>query len=151
MEGDIMSGFQKKVITWIEADRAVLRLANYILALARAELRDTQIFKPFERAYPVEGEEISVERGFVSDDPEDSWWTVDPGEIEGNTRGIGTRTPYEKSNQPSAVCWWSFQNLVRLRLMQARQEVADACLKSDKPRITIGHQSTRSILKQRAK
>lgn len=108
----------KKVITWKDADQNLCTLAASILSNSMDALRrgEAGTFDwPLEgggTASPGMGQEIGSRR---------SIWSCDEAIV------IDPRARIEDNRilEASPQCWWSFQNMIRMRLAQARQDLKD--------------------------
>lgn len=91
---------KKKVITWEDADMNLCIIAASILDSAMMVLRATNE-PPYRSAYYRTDDGTVVPDDYASDEDRTvySWPTLSP------------------------ICWWSFQNLVRIRLREARKEI----------------------------
>ena len=121
---------KRRLITWKDADQNLCTLAASILDDASAELRATeeltgriQIFPPTlgppaPTAWPVDGGE-PVKAGMAEDGGHRSFWSA-PWE-QMNTNDDLLETQYLPQLTPQ--CWFSFQNLVMMRLKEAREDL----------------------------
>ena len=113
---------KRKIMTWKAADQAVTRLGFLLIENASRRLRDTG--SDLAGSYPT-ADPGFVSNGFVSDDPSQSWWTYDSETVQ--TIGDGIDIPYPDAHAdakvPSNICWYSFQNLIRIRMKEAREEI----------------------------
>jgi hypothetical protein len=114
----------KKVITWKDADQSTMYLAGYLLDSLSLLLRQkggSGILGIYNRA---DGTLISD--GYVSEDEGQGWWTYDPNTSYTEGGGGIFSLNDQTLNKPSLVCWYSMQNLVRIRLREARQSIKKA-------------------------
>ena len=90
----------KKVITWEDADMNCCIIAASILSAAVLTLRVTGTLG---RGVLTTDNGETIPRDYAEDGERSvySWLTISP------------------------ICWWSFQNLVRIRLKQARKEIKE--------------------------
>lgn len=103
----------KKVITWKDADQNLCTIAAAILDNASSLLRASG---NVAESYPTDGGG-SIEPGFAEPSGNRTYWS-----------GVVTNdflpTDYRALGQgPSYQCWFCFQNMVRLRLEDARREL----------------------------
>lgn len=120
--GDITEtdlGDTKRIITWKDADQNLCALAASILDKASGALRTTDIQTlPFQDTNGVNvpaGIAHQTERGF---------WSLGWTEFEVTQTAVFETDSFSPdSHLYSALCWYSFQNLVRLRLAHARAEL----------------------------
>lgn len=106
----------KKIITWKDADQNLCTLAAYILHQAMVELRSSQSTTV---EYPIDdGTRTAVDMG--SDTPRTVFSCVQAMLTEDD---YGVPFPENDGDTPSAQCWWCFQNLIRMKLAEARKEL----------------------------
>lgn len=127
---------EKRVITWRDADVAICRLAAYMLD----DMDTIRTYEPQSNTYDTTVPFEKVAPGYASSRATRGWWTL-------GTEGISQNPQFSDMGyflspvlqiqayleqtfwgqmMPvgiSQVCWYGFQNLIRLRLRQARQEI----------------------------
>ena len=134
---------RKSIITHKDADQNLCTIAALMLEDAMQQLRMTR-----EEEHPIpmtNGEDAPP--GFAEDDgSKRTIFSADPQNVLENIEdtvfqyipALDQQFEVFPTNRPATLCWWSLQNLIRFRLRQARQELADNCypqsgeFKSDK-------------------
>lgn len=123
----------KRIITWKDADQNLCYLACSLLDAAD-NIRSSAIMTQ-PKAVDGDGD---FEPGFVEKNPESSrgWWSV--GWQEQDCLDWDILSAIGAAPEYPCLCWYSFQQLVRFRLAQARAELArnlfkqSRALRSDK-------------------
>lgn len=110
---------EKKIITWKDADQNLCTIAAYILHESMVELRNTQ--SPVSTwTYPLsDGSRVGAKFGTEENR---TIFSVTFGVLREGVEGY-TIIPSAASYYPAPQCWWSFQNLVRMKLKEARAEL----------------------------
>lgn len=136
---------QKKIITWREADRAMLDCAFQLLAFLSLQLRYPER-RDTRGSYPIAGGGV-IRNGYMKEAGNtQSWWSDHPGTVHlMNEGGFMANLPDsdDTNDRPSAICWYSIQNLVRLRLKDARRELEQKLMPQRKRKRT-SKQSSRN-------
>jgi hypothetical protein len=107
----------KNLITWKDADQNLCTLAAYIIHQSMVELRSSE-FTLIE--YPIEdGSKVPLNFGSygvrtVFSHGENMLYEPDTGVLF---------PPETFGDVMSAQCWWCFQNLIKMKLKQARAEL----------------------------
>ena len=103
-------------ITWKDADQNLCTLAASILDQASGVLRTPYGTQTENKETETAGEFIPP--GFADKEDNRGWWTIGTYTEDAADAGF-----FHGKNTMSVVCWYSFQNLVRMRLKQAREEL----------------------------
>lgn len=104
-----MSERKKNLITWKDADQNLCTVAAAIFDAAMRELRanyDQDFWYPTDDGGRAES-------GMCEESGNRTFWSTDRSVPEVIREGL------------SQQCWWSFQNIIRMRLAQSRQEIQD--------------------------
>lgn len=124
--------FAKKLITWKEADLAMVYLGFSMIATLGTELRNNG--SDPVGSYPTE--DGTIRNGqFLEVGNVQGWWSCTPTLVHlMGSGGFFANLPWgdKSDDNPSAVCWYSIQNLVRLRLRDARKEIHRKLMRQNK-------------------
>lgn len=120
---------KKNVITWKDADQNLCTLAASILSNSMAALR-SPLHATLGSSWPLEGGGM-VERGYAQKSGSERTWATGDNSRAFIQIDIFHDDPLEKI-QPTVQCWWCFQNLIRQRLNQARQELQNNRYRRDR-------------------
>lgn len=133
---------RKSLITWKDADQNLCTIAALILDDANL-LRSPD---DFNYAYQVEGAE-PIQPGYAEDSGSRSVFSTEGGFVQSNdflSDAIGDFRP-----TPAPLCWYSFQNLVRLHLKKSRKELKDNLYQQKDP-VVSSKQESRNPVKRRS-
>jgi hypothetical protein len=142
---------EQKIITWKDADDAACHAAALMLQEASLALRASYDAPGSHRTDDGKG----ASPGMGEENSKRTWWTygwvgadgnvaIDDGEFD-----ILNLDSAQAADPPiDRICWWSFQNLIRLRLKEARQEIHDA-LFAQGTRLRESDQRSRNARKRR--
>jgi hypothetical protein len=136
---------RKSVITHKDADQNMCRLAAFCLDIAGKVMRDKT---PDTLGYYSRRDGSSIENGYNSSKYQ-SWWSYNSLIMFGNKSG-DVASMLSSRNDASAICWYSFQNLIRIRLREARKEIKAArYMRKNKVKTSI--QASRNPVKRSVK
>lgn len=109
-----------RIITWKDADQNLVTLAASILNASSLGMRaNGRQQGTFHTEPPV----ADIPPGFMdSENPHRGFWTFGWSELTVNTN-LDSFDPGTSEPLLSALCWYSFQNLIRQRMTQAREEI----------------------------
>lgn len=154
----------KNIITWKDADQNLCTIAAYILHQASVELRATRSGIPvlmtngqFAAPGYAEKMQASAGRTIFSGNKDDAATMDDPAGLPG---GFSPEIPDDREDEtkddnlnvrsPSVLCWWSFQNIIRFRLREAREEL-EKNLYPQKRKGTVNPNQSRNLKRERDK
>ena len=116
------------LITWKDADQNLCTIAAFILHAAMVELRQSNNLPGPIMPLMTNGERVS--HSFVSPYPRSIFGFGEDTGVFGNEwfnndiySGDGGGPGTNNDGSPSSLCWWSFQNIVRFYLREAREEI----------------------------
>jgi hypothetical protein len=155
----------KNLITWKDADQNLCTLAASILHAASVNLRSGRTaagpvaMTNGDFAMPGYAEKTAAGGGpgrTIFSGVRDPDATVPgygiPGQQidEPDDREDETKDDNLNFNQPSSLCWWSFQNIIRFRLREAREEL-EKNLYPQKRRGSVNPNQSRNVKRERFK
>lgn len=129
---------KKSLITWKDADQNLCTIAAFIFHQAMVEIRNPDppnMLK--EPKWMSNGQ--AVPPSYASTWPRSvTSWGLDNDFMGwfGNTSGGPYGVVFTYIPQPSTLCWWCFQNIVRQRLREARLELKKNCYPQNRKRKT---------------